>query len=94
MDLFDILAFAVFAVLIAAAFIVIVGLGMLPGAIAQQRRHPQASAINVASWLGIATLGLLWPFALLWAFFKSPPSSLANPTDPYRSPPLRSPASS
>ncbi len=28
-------------------------------------------AIRVAGWLGLLTLGLLWPFALIWAFTKS-----------------------
>ena len=70
-DVFDIMAFVVFAVLIAAAFVIVVGLGMLPGWIAQRRGHPQAAAINVASWLGVATLGLLWPLALIWAFTQS-----------------------
>jgi Protein of unknown function (DUF3302) len=69
-DVFDIFAFAVFAVLIAVAVIVVVTLGQLPGKIAQQRGHPQAAAINVAGWLGVATLGLLWPLALIWAFLK------------------------
>ncbi len=69
-DVFDIMAFAVFAVLIAVAVIIVVSLGTLPGNIARKRGHPQAAAINVAAWLGIATLGLLWPVALIWAFLK------------------------
>ena len=67
-DIFDIFAFGVFAVLIAAALVVIVGLGMLPGWLAEKRGHPQAAAINVASWLGIATGGILWLLAMIWAF--------------------------
>ncbi len=67
-DAFDIIVFVVFAVLLAAAVIIVVTLGQLPGRIAQKRGHPQASAINVAAWLGVATLGLLWPLALIWAF--------------------------
>ena len=39
--------------------------------------HPQAAAINVTSWIGLATGGLLWPVALIWAFL-SPPASLAG----------------
>ena len=67
-DIFDLMAFVVFAVLIAAAMIVILGLGMLPGRLAQNRCHPQAAAINIASWIGVATLGIIWPLALIWAF--------------------------
>lgn len=50
--------------------IVVVTLGQLPGQIATKRNHPQAAAINIASWLGVATLGILWPFAMIWAFTK------------------------
>jgi hypothetical protein len=64
----DAFAFVVFAVLIAVAVIIFVSLGKLPGQLARQWGHPQASAINVASWIGIATGGLLWPLALIWAF--------------------------
>jgi hypothetical protein len=64
----DAFAFVVFAVLIAVAVIIFVSLGKLPGQLARRWGHPQASAINVASWIGIATGGLLWPLALIWAF--------------------------
>jgi hypothetical protein len=64
----DAFAFVVFAVLIAVAVIIFVSLGKLPGQLARQWGHPQASAINVASWIGMATGGLLWPLALIWAF--------------------------
>lgn len=64
----DAFAFVVFAVLIAVAVIVFVSLGKLPGQLAGKWGHPQASAINVASWIGMATGGLLWPLALIWAF--------------------------
>ena len=69
-DILDIIAFVVLAVILAAAVVIVVTLGSLPGQIAQKRGHPQAAAINVASWLGVATLGLLWPLALVWAFTK------------------------
>jgi hypothetical protein len=64
----DAFAFIVFAVLIAAAVIIFVSLGQLPGRLARKWGHPQASAINVAGWIGVATGGLLWPLALIWAF--------------------------
>ena len=71
-DIFDIMALIVFGVLLVAAVIVVVELGGLPGRIAHDREHPQAAAVNVAGWLGLATLGILWPLALIWAFWKSP----------------------
>lgn len=64
----DAFAFVVFAVLIAVAVIAIVSLGQLPGRLARKWGHPQASAVNVAGWIGVATAGLLWPLALIWAF--------------------------
>jgi hypothetical protein len=73
MDVFDLMAFVVFAVLVAAILVIVVALGSLPGSIARKRGHPQAAAVNVASWLGLATAGLLWPLAMIWAFCVAQP---------------------
>ena len=64
----DAFAFVVFAVLIFVGVVIVVNLGKLPGRLAHKWNHPQASAINVMSWIGIATGGLLWPVAFIWAF--------------------------
>jgi DNA-directed RNA polymerase subunit M/transcription elongation factor TFIIS len=40
----------------------------LPGAIARNRGHPSATAINVCAWVGIVTLGVFWWVALIWAY--------------------------
>jgi hypothetical protein len=64
----DAFAFVVFAVLIFVGVIIIVNLGKLPGQLAHKWNHPQAGAINAMSWIGIATGGLLWPVAFIWAF--------------------------
>jgi len=64
----DAFAFLVFAILIAVAVVIIVKLGQLPGQLARKWGHPQAAAINAASWIGIATGGLIWPLAFIWAF--------------------------
>jgi hypothetical protein len=66
----DILTFVVMIVLVVLTGVAVAYLGMLPGKIAKGRNHPQAEAINVASWLGIITLGALWPFALIWAYIR------------------------
>jgi hypothetical protein len=66
----NILTFVVLIVLVALTGVAVAFLGMLPGKIARGRNHPQAEAINVASWLGIITAGLLWPFALIWAYIR------------------------
>src|SRR5262245_60330032 len=67
----DAFAFVVFAVLIFVAVFIVVELGKLPGNLARQWNHPQASAITAMSWIGIATGGLLWPIAFIWAFINS-----------------------
>jgi hypothetical protein len=64
----DYFALIILAILVAAAVAVWVILGMLPGRIAHQRRHPQADAINVCGWWGVITLGLLLPIAYIWAY--------------------------
>ena len=66
----NILTIVVLIVLVALVGAIVIFLGMLPGRIAKKRNHPQTEAINVASWLGIITGGILWPFALIWAFIR------------------------
>jgi len=66
----DYFTFVVLAVLIAAGIALAFVLGSLPGKIAVDRDHPQADAIRVAGWLGLLTLGLLFPVALIWAYTK------------------------
>ena len=78
----DAFAFLVFAVLILVAVVIIVSLGKLPGQLARKWGHPQAAAINALSWIGIATGGILWPIAFVWAFVnpiagKSPAAGAA-----------------
>ncbi len=66
----NILTFVVLIVLLVLIGVIVVYLGTLPGKIAKGRNHPQTEAINVASWLGIITAGLLWPFSLIWAYYR------------------------
>ncbi len=63
----DIFALVVMGVLIAVVVWIVVLLGPMPGKIATDRGHPQADAIKVLGWIGVITLGLAWPFALVWA---------------------------
>lgn len=67
----DIFALIVMAILIAVVIAAVVKLGPLPGKIAKKRGHPQADAINVLGWIGVITLGLAWPIALVWAYTRS-----------------------
>ena len=69
-DILDIFTFIVLAVLLAVAIFFFMKLGELPGKIADKRNHPQADAINVCGWLGVLTMGLLWPLAIIWAYTK------------------------
>jgi len=74
----DILTITVLIALTVLAGVVVVFLGTLPGKIAKRRNHPQAEAINVASWLSIITVGL-WPFVLIWAYIRpGEPSAVAT----------------
>jgi len=59
----------VFLICIFAAIVVVIG--GIPGKIARNRNHPWPDAVNTAGWIGLAT-GVLWPFALVWAFFPYP----------------------
>ncbi len=67
----DIFALVVIGVLIAAAIWLVVLLGPIPGNVAKKRGHPQADAIKVLGWIGMITLGLAWPIALVWAYTRS-----------------------
>jgi hypothetical protein len=67
----DIFALVVFGVLITVVIWLVVILGPIPGNIAKKRGHPQADAINALGWIGVVTLGLAWPIALVWAYSRS-----------------------
>lgn len=68
LDFFDYMAFVVFGIITFLFVSVVVVIGSLSGKIAERRNHPQAKAINVASWISLLTLGALWPIAFVWAF--------------------------
>jgi hypothetical protein len=70
----DYAALFVIVFMICGAAAVIVALGSLPGKIARKRAHPWPEAVNVASWIGLAT-GVFWPIAFIWAYLPGPVSS-------------------
>jgi hypothetical protein len=78
---FDVFALVVIAVIIAAAIALVVKIGPLPGNIARSREHPQAEAIMVLGWIGVITLGLAWPFALVWAYTSSSDTQISELTE-------------
>lgn len=54
---------------------------ILPEKIAEQRHHPQASAIKTLCLLSLFFGGMLWPLAWLWAYSKPVLYKLAYGTD-------------
>jgi hypothetical protein len=66
----DYFTFVVLILLIGAGLFGAVFLASLPGKIAADRGHPQADAIRVAGWLGLLTMGLFFPIALIWAYTR------------------------
>ncbi len=67
----DIFSLVVIGILVGFVIWLVVLLGPMPGNIAKKRGHPQADAINVVGWIGVITLGLAWPIALIWAFTRT-----------------------
>ncbi len=66
----DYFTFVVLILLTGAGLAGAVFLASLPGKIAADRGHPQADAIRVAGWLGLLTMGLFFPIALIWAYTR------------------------
>ena len=66
----DIFTWIVVLILVATVGIVFAVLGMMPGKVAQQRRHPQVEAIQIASWLALIFGFALWPVVMVWAYLK------------------------
>lgn len=79
MAFIDIFTLVVLAIAIISGLGVFVIMGMLPGKIAHQRNHPQAEAINVASWVFLLLGFAIWPFVLVWAYIDiGKPSTLSE----------------
>jgi len=71
-------------VLVIAPIVLIVGfwlIHILPEKIAEQRRHPQAKAIQTLCLLSLFFGGMLWPIAWLWAYSKPVLHKMAYGTD-------------
>jgi hypothetical protein len=75
----EIFALIVLVVLVASVLAVWAMLGMYPGKIARERKHPQAEAISVCGWWGAITLGILSPIAFIWAFTNPDATLTGNP---------------
>jgi len=66
----DYFTFVVLILLTVAGLVGAVLLASLPGKVAADRGHPQADAIRVTGWLGLLTMGLFFPIALIWAYTR------------------------
>jgi Protein of unknown function (DUF3302) len=77
----DVFAFIVMGVIAGSIIVAAIFLGAWPGKIAERRNHHQAEAIKVCGWLGILTLGILWPLALIWAYTNPMRATPAEASD-------------
>lgn len=77
----DIFALVIIIILIAVVIVIFVKVGPIPGNVAKKRGHPQADAVNVLGWVGVVTLGLAWPFALVWAYMRPPDEAMAQQSE-------------
>jgi hypothetical protein len=72
----DAFALLVLFVLVATAIWLFVIVGRIPGRIAREAEHPQAEAINLLGWFGLAAGGLGWVLALVWSKTRPAPDKL------------------
>jgi CBS domain containing-hemolysin-like protein len=77
----DVLAWVVLIVVPIIGIVLFWLVHILPEKVAEQKRHPQAKAIQVLCLLSLVFGGLLWPLAWLWAYSKPVMYKLAYGTD-------------
>jgi CBS domain containing-hemolysin-like protein len=77
----DWIALFVLFVVPVAAIVVFWLVHILPEKIAENRHHPQKTAINTLCLLSLVFGGLLWPIAWLWAFSRPVAFRVAYGTD-------------
>lgn len=62
------------AVVVCGLVYLVIWLGDLPATIAEQRNHPQVSAVRALAWLGLLfTGGVAYIAAFVWAFYDHGP---------------------
>ena len=77
----DMFTWFVLFVMIASFVVVFVVLGVLPGKTARKRGHPQAEAINIASWLALIFGFAAWPVVMVWSYLRPVARPLDQPED-------------
>ena len=77
----DVLAIVVIVVVPIAAIVVFWLVHILPEKVAENRHHPQKTAITTLCLLSLVFGGLLWPVAWLWAYSRPVAFRVAYGTD-------------
>jgi hypothetical protein len=77
----DVLAWVVLVLVPIVGIVAFWLVHILPEKIAEQKKHPQAKAIQVLCLLSLVFGGMLWPIAWLWAYSKPVLYKLAYGTD-------------
>jgi len=77
----DVVAWVALIIVPITAIVVFWLVHILPEKIAEQRKHPQAKAIQVLCLLSLFFGGMLWPIAWLWAYSKPVLYKMAYGTD-------------
>ena len=77
----DVLAIIVIVVVPIAAIVVFWLVHILPEKVAENRHHPQKTAITTLCLLSLVFGGLLWPIAWLWAYSRPVAFRVAYGTD-------------
>jgi CBS domain containing-hemolysin-like protein len=77
----DYLALFVLIVMPIAAIVLFWLVHILPEKVAEQRHHPQKTAINTLCLLSLVFGGMLWPIAWLWAYARPVQFRMAYGTD-------------
>jgi CBS domain containing-hemolysin-like protein len=77
----DVIAWVALVIVPVTAIVVFWLVHILPEKIAEQRKHPQAKAIQVLCLLSLFFGGMLWPIAWLWAYSKPVLYKMAYGTD-------------
>ena len=72
----DAFALLVLLVLVATGIWLFVIIGRIPGRIARAAEHPQAEAINLLGWFGLAAGGVGWVLALVWSKTRPSPDEV------------------
>lgn len=63
----DYVALFILIFVILTLFYGIIAIHDIPYEIAKHRNHPHQDAINVAGWVSLLTLHVIWPFLWIWA---------------------------